>query len=120
MLEQSQENSDVVMDQGSVAQVALSQTQLGLAAPGTGPLIQSGGYTKLAVGATNSVSGSIVVQRYLDIAGTIPQGAPLTQALSAGVAGVLNVTDGLPFLSFTVGITGSGTLTNVGALLQSV
>jgi len=119
MLSKNQEDAHVVMDAGPVSQVFLSASQLKLTAPGISDLLQSGGYTKLAVGATNSVSGSIVVQRYLDVAGTIPQGAPLTQALTAATAGVLNVTDGLPFLSFTVQITGAGTLSNVGALLQS-
>lgn len=119
MLETSQENAHVEFDQGPLGQVFLTAAQLGLATPGTSPLIQSGGYPKFAVGATNSVTGSIVVQRYLDAAGTIPQGAALTQALTAATAGVLNVTDGLPFLSFTVQITGAGTLTNVGLLMQS-
>ena len=119
MLETSQENAHVVMDAGPLVQVFMTQAQLGLVTPGTSLLIQSCGYTKIAVGATNSVSGSIVVQRYLDQAGLIPQGAPITQALYAGVAGTLNVTDGVPFGSFTIQITGGGSLTNVGALLQS-
>ncbi len=119
MLESTQENTHVVFDRGPLAQVFLTAAQLGLTVPGTSPLILSGGYPKLAICATNSVSGSISIQRYIDQSGTIPQGAPLTLALTAATAGVLNVTDGVPFQSFTVTISGAGTLSNVGALLQS-
>jgi hypothetical protein len=58
------------------------------------------------------------VQRYIDADGLIPQGAELTQALTAATAGVLNVTDGLAFQSFTITIAG-GTLSNVGCLFSS-
>jgi hypothetical protein len=91
---------------------------MGLSAPGTSPLLLAGGYPKIAIGATSSATGSISVQRYLDQAGTIPQGPALTQSLTAGAAGVLNINDGAPFQSFTVTIAG-GTLSNVGALFSS-
>ncbi len=118
MLAKTQTDVHTPVDSGPLLQVFLSATELGLSAPGTSPLILAGGYPRLSVGATSSVAGSISVQRYLDAAGTIPQGPALTQALTAATAGVLNATDGLPFQSFTVTITG-GTLSNVGALLQS-
>jgi hypothetical protein len=119
MLEPTQATAHTVVDQGPLTQVYLTGAQLGLTAPGTVGPFASGGYSKLAVGATNSAAGSIVVQRYLDQAGTIPQGAALTQALTGGTAGVLNITDGVPFQSFTIQITGAGTLSNVACLLQS-
>ena len=119
MLETSQANTHIASDAGPLCQVFLPGSSIGLSAPGTSGLIQACGYPKFAVGATSSATGSIVVQRYLDAAGTIPQGAALTQALTAATAGVLNCTDMVPFQSFTVQITGAGTLSNVGLLLQS-
>lgn len=118
MLETSQSLTHTPVDSGPLVQAFLTGTQLGLTAPGTSPLILAGGYPKMAIGATSSTTGNISVQRYIDAAGTIPQGAALTQALTAGTAGVLNVTDGLAFQSFTITITG-GTLTNVGCLFSS-
>jgi hypothetical protein len=114
----TQADTHLPVDSGPLLQIFLSAQQLGLTAPGTSPLMASGGYPRLAVGATSSTAGSISVQRYLDAAGTIPQGPALTQSLSAATAGVLNVNDGAPFQSFTVTISG-GTLSKVGALLQS-
>lgn len=118
MLESSPSLTHLPADTGPLVQAYLSGAQLGLTAPGTSGLIQAGGYPKIAVGAQSSTAGSVSVQRYIDQAGTVPQGVALTQALSAGVAGVLNVTDGLPFQSFIVTITG-GTLSNVGCLFSS-
>ncbi len=84
--------------------------------------IYSDGMQLGAVGVTSSQAGNITVQRYLDHAGLIKQGAALTQAITANTAGVLNITDGNPFASFTVNISNSGgsaaNLTNVGILLQ--
>lgn len=119
MLVRTQADVHTPVDSGPLLQAYLTGTDIGLTAPGTSQLIASGGYPKFAVGATNSVAGSINVQRYLDAAGTIPQGAALTTSLSAGVAGVLNANDGLPFQSFTVNITGAGTLSGVAVLMQS-
>src|SRR6516164_5412255 len=112
MLETSQALTHGAVDAGPLVQAFLTATQLGLTVPGTSPLILAGGYPRMAIGAQNTVAGNITVQRYLDAAGTIPQGPALTQALTANTAGVLNVTDGLPFQSFTVAISGAGTLSN--------
>jgi hypothetical protein len=80
----------------------------------TSNLIFSDGMKTAAIGVTSSQTGNITVQRYLDDAGTIKQGAALTAAL--------NITDGNPFASFTVNISNTGgstaNLTNVGILLQ--
>lgn len=118
MLETSQSLTHTPVDSGPLIQVFLTAAQLGLSTPGTSALILAGGYPKIAIGATSSSTGEISVQRYLDEAGTIPQGPALTQALTANTAGVLNIADGNPFQSFTITITG-GTLSNVGALFSS-
>jgi len=115
----SQADTHLPVDSGPLLQVYLTAAQIGLTAPGTSALIQSNGYPRIAVGAINSVAGSINVQRYLDAAGTIPQGPALTQALTAVTPGVLNISDGAPFLSYTVNVTGAGTVTGFGVLMQS-
>lgn len=119
MLARTQADTHTPVDSGPLLQAYLTGPSIGLSAPGTSQLIPSGGYPKIAVAATNTVAGSISVQRYLDAAATIPQGPALTQALSAGTPGVLNVADGAPFQSFDVTITGAGALSGVAVLLQS-
>ncbi len=111
-----------VMQALPIPQVATPGT---IAASGTydAGLMPSDGYKVLAVGATLSNAGSISVQRYIDINGTVPQGAAVTAALTAGAPGILNVNDGAPFASFDVKIINSGavvaTLTNFGMLLNA-
>ncbi len=111
-----------VMQALPIPQVATPGT---IAASGTydAGLMPSDGYKVLAVGATLSNAGSISVQRYIDINGTVPQGAAVTAALTAGAAGILNVNDGAPFASFDVKIVNGGatvaTLTNFGMLLNA-
>lgn len=88
----------------------------------TSSLIFSNGMQVGAVGVTSTQPGNITVQRYLDDAGTIKQGAALTQAFTANNPAVLNITDGNPFATFTVNISNTGgspaTLSNLGILLQ--
>lgn len=88
----------------------------------TSNLIFSDGMQVGAVGVTSTQTGLISVQRYLDDAGTVKQGAALTQALTANTPAVLNITDGNPFATFTVDISNTGgsqaTLSNLGILLQ--
>jgi hypothetical protein len=85
-------------------------------------LILSDGLQVGAVGVTSSQAGTVTVQRYLDDAGTIRQGAALTGTLVANTALTVNITDGNPFASFTVDISNSAgsiaNLTNLGILLQ--
>ena len=73
-------------------------------------LMNSDGYKVLAVGATLSQPGSIVVQRYIDLAGQVAQGSALTAALTAAEPGVVNATDNAPFASFNVLIVNSGSV----------
>jgi hypothetical protein len=86
-------------------------------------LIVTDGYKTLSVGVTSTQTGQISVQRYLDDAGTVKQGAAVTAALTANTAGVCNVTDGNPFSSYTVTITNTGgstaTLSNLAILQQA-
>lgn len=117
------------VDCGPKLQKLLTAANIGLPAsvPASGSVISapilSSGYSAFAVGVTSSQAGTVTVQRYLDTAATIPQGAPLTANLTAASAGVVNATDGAPFASFTVRVSNSGSaaasLSNVGVLLQA-
>jgi hypothetical protein len=86
-------------------------------------LLFADGYKILSVGATSSQAGQIQVQRYIDDGGQIAQGAAVTASLTANTPAVVNVTDGLPFSSYTVKITNTGgstaNLTNVVILQQA-
>ena len=111
-----------VMQALPIPQVATPGT---IAASGTydAGLMPSDGYKLLAGGATLSNAGSIAVQRYININGTVPQGAAVTAALTAGAPGILNVNDGASFASFDVKIINSvatvATLTDFGMLLNA-
>lgn len=74
-------------------------------------VLPADGFKTLAVGVTSSQTGAVNVQRYLDAAGTVTQGAASTQALTAATAAVLNVTDGVPFASFQITVTNTGAST---------
>jgi hypothetical protein len=102
-----------VMQALPIPQVATPGT---IAASGTydAGLMPSDGYKVLAIGATLSNAGTISVQRYIDVDGTVPQGAAVTVALTAGIPGILNINDGLPFAAFDVKIiNGAATVANV-------
>ena len=117
------------VDNGPKLQHFLTAAEIGLstsvAASGsnTSALIGSCGYGAFALGVTSTQAGTITVQRYIDAEGTIPQGAALTATLTAGAPATVNATDGVPFQSFTVEVSNSGTsaatLSNVGLLLQA-
>jgi len=74
----------------------------------TSPVIPSDGFKTYAIGVTSSQAGALNVQRFLDAAGTIPQGAVSTVALTAATPAVLNISDGLLSRSFTVQVTNTG------------
>jgi hypothetical protein len=113
---------------GGAMQVLVSASVHGLPATiaasnhATSNMIFSDGMQVGAVGVTSTQAGMITVQRYLDDAGNIKQGAALTQAITANTPAVLNITDGNPFAAFTVDISNTGgsqaTLSNLGILLQ--
>lgn len=116
-------------ERGQALQVPVTAAQLGLAGPvpASGDiqsaLIKSNGYTQFALGLTSSQVVSVSIQRYLDNAGTIAQGPPVTGTLTTAVPETFNLVDGMPFATLQITITnGGGTnanLTNVGALWQS-
>jgi hypothetical protein len=86
-------------------------------------VLPSDGFKIMAVGAQSANAGVLSVQRYIDAAGTIPQGPAVTTSLTAATASVLNVTDGAPFQSFKITITNTGgsvaTVSGFGILLQA-
>lgn len=115
---------------GPALQCSQSAAQLGLNAsvPATGGLpgsvIVSNGWKLFSVGLKSTQAGQISIQRFLDLAGTVPQGAAVTVALTANTAAYATVgTDGLPFASVQVTVTNSGgsaaTLSNVQGLFQA-
>ena len=120
-LETSQSNVHAITDAGALAQVYVPLT--GATAPsftaGVSQVIPSGGYPRVAITLTSSLAGTLSVQRYLDTAGTIPQGAPVTLSLTAATSATLNITDMAPCQSFTIGVPSGTVLTTAAALLQS-
>ena len=89
----------------------------------TSNLILSDGMEIGAVGVTSTQGGMITVQRYLDDAGTIKQGAALAQAIRRQLCCDPGDYGRQSFLrSFTVDISNTGlstaTLSNLGILLQ--
>ncbi len=109
--------------QADLTTVAAAPTTINASSNWTSAVLYADGHKAIAVSATLSQAGSINVQRYLDVAGTVTQGPALTLALTAGTAGTLNILDGAPFQSFTVQIANSGAsvanLTKFGLLLNA-
>lgn len=115
---------------GPALQCPMNAAQLGLNAsvPATGSLpgsvIVSNGWKLFSVGLKSTQAGQISIQRFLDVAGTVPQGAAVTAALTANTAAFATVgTDGLPFASVQVTVSNSGgsaaTLSSVQGLFQA-
>ncbi|MBJ9663191.1 hypothetical protein [Burkholderia gladioli] len=115
---------------GPALQCLQSAAQLGLAGnvPANGNLaglvLVSNGWKLFSVGLKSTQAGQISVQRFLDLAGTVPQGAAVTAALTANTAASATVgTDGLPFASVQVTVTNSSgsaaTLSAVQGLFQA-
>ena len=96
---------------GPVAQtIPTLETNPGtIAASGTwdSGVVLSDGFRVIGVGVTSSQAGNLSVQRYLDPAGTVAQGAGESAALSAGAPAVVNVTDGKPFAAFRITVSNS-------------
>jgi hypothetical protein len=105
--------------QGPVAQADLS-TWAGLSAAGppaatlgAAGTYQSGvipapGWKGIAIGVKSSQTGAITIQRFMDKAGLVPVGAPITASLVANTANWVNVDDGVPYQSFSFSITNTG------------
>ena len=86
-------------------------------------LIVSDGFKAIAVGVLSSQNGAISIQRYLDRAGNVPQGPPISATITGGTAQVCNSNDGLPFQSFRLTITNTGAsaanISNFACLLNA-
>ena len=89
----------------------------------TSALVYADGFKNIAAGVTSTQAGAISIQRYIDKAGLIAQGAAVSTSLTASTPGVVNVNDGLPFQSFVLKITNTGastaTITNFACLLNA-
>ena len=118
-LETSQANTHQQIDNGPALQVLLNQASLNFNGSNATGLIPSCGYTKFAFSATSTIAGTITIQRYLDEAGTIPQGPALTGTLTANANTTVNCVDGAPFGSLTIAISGGGVLSNTALLFQA-
>jgi len=103
---------------------AVHQLPASVAAGGTASsaVISSDGYQKIALSVTSTEAGTLTLQRYLDAAGTVPQGTALQASIAAGQPALVNAIDGLPFQSVKVSVSNSGStganLTNLVILLQ--
>jgi hypothetical protein len=71
-------------------------------------IMSNGGYGSLAVAAKLSQTGTLVLQRYLDPAGTIPIGAAISQAMTANTVATVATTDGLLCSAFSIVVTNTG------------
>lgn len=80
------------------------------------------GLSQISAGCILSSSGSISIQRYLDAAGTIPQGSPVSTNLLPGVGGSVAIGDGLPFASYNITVAGTpgATVSNFACIGRSV
>ncbi len=126
----TQADTNTPMDIGSALQVISNADQLGLASTIaandniTSNVILTNGYKLFAFGLTSTQAGSLSIQRYLDNAGKIPQGAPLTANLAANKPMIVNTPDNVAFQSLQITVNNSGTsqatLSNVLLLIQSV
>lgn len=72
------------------------------------------GFGGVLFGLTSDQIVTIKIQRYADLAGAIPVGGLLTQALTASTPGYVGINDGLPFVSWEAQIANaSGSLANL-------
>lgn len=70
--------------------------------------LMPGGFGAVIAGATSDHAASLQIQRYADLAGLVPVGGLLTQAMVAATPAWVGAADGLPCLSFEVRIVNSG------------
>lgn len=81
------------------------------------PIIPSYYFPHITFGCTSTQAGAVTIQRYIDLAGTVLQGAALTGTLVANTALIVDNADGKGFGSFQITITNTGT---VNATLSAV
>lgn len=79
-------------------------------------LLFNDGYRYITVGVTSSQAGALVIQQYLDFAGTMARTVSSTAILAATPL-IVDISDLKPFVSFTVQITNtSGSAATVSKL----
>ena len=124
------DNSITGGERSQTLQVPLTLAKMGITSPVPASsnvqsnILPSNGYLLFALGVTSVNAGSISIQRFVDLAGNVPQGVPITASLIGGTAQVCNITnDGYPFQSMQITITNTGgstsALTNALGLWQS-
>ncbi|VVC76002.1 hypothetical protein AQUSIP_13030 [Aquicella siphonis] len=116
-------------DVGQVLQAEMSLSDMGLVdtVPANDSinsnLLFMNGYKFFAFALTSTQNGDISIQRYVDRAGLIAQGAALTGSLTAATPFVYTLTDTKPFQSMKITINNSAgsdaALTNVLLLMQA-
>lgn len=90
----------------------------------SGPIV-SAGFSRIAANAKLSQAGTISIQRYMDLEGTVAIGAVITGVMVANVDKTVDNSADLnvPFVSFSITVHNtsgsSGNLTDVAALIQS-
>lgn len=126
----SQNETHPFVDLGPTLQFPMLPTALGLStsiiASGTNNsgIVICNGYKNFAFSVTSTQAGTLSIQRYLDTAGNIAQGAALTASITANTAAIINSNDGHPFQALQITVTNSSgsnpaTLSNTMLLLQS-
>jgi hypothetical protein len=89
--------------------------QIPISATWTSDLMPAG-FGGVSAGATSDHAATLELQRYADLAGLVPVGALLSQAMVAATPAWVGVNDGLPYLSFAVSIVNSaGAVANITA-----
>lgn len=89
----------------------------------SGP-IDSSGFNAIAVSAKLSQAGSLSVQRYIDLLGTLPIGSAITAVMTANTLAVVNSNDNIPFACFIITVSNTsgstGNLSSVAVLEKSL
>lgn len=101
-----------IINGGTVTKAGSITTPATIAASGTftSGVVPTYGMSHVAVSAQIDQVGSIVVQPYLDAAGTIPNGAPVTKALTASTLAVLDNVGTVVTQAITVAIVNGATV----------
>lgn len=105
------ERSQVLQCEQTLAQLNLA-VSVPISGNVTSGVILSNGWLAFSLGLTSSQTGSISIQRYLDLAGTVAQGAAITAALTAATPAVANVTnDGKPWATMIITVANTSAST---------
>lgn len=75
------------------------------------------GFAGATAGILSDHAGTLTLQRYADLAGLLPVGALISQAVVANTPAWVGANDGLPFLSFNVEfVNASGAIANIASI----